>query len=209
MRVGIIGAKTIGGTLGRKLSAAGHEVVFGVRNQQNPDLAPLLAECQGRASVASVAEAIASGEVVIFAIPGHAMEATIAEHAEALADKAVIDAANRGGAPQMNSLAAFTAHAPTAQLFRAFNSLGWENFADPYFGTEQADLFFSGPAGTDQALVEQVIAAVGLRPIWVGGPEQTEVVDNLARLWFALALGQKRGRHLAFKLLSDEAKATS
>lgn len=45
---------------------------------------------------------------------------------------------------------------------------------------------------------------MGLRPVWVGGPEHTAVVDTLGGLWFALALGQQRGRHLAFKLLTDE-----
>ena len=52
--------------------------------------------------------------------------------------------------------------------------------------------------------VEQLIADIGLRPVWVGGPEYTPTVDAIASLWFALALKQGRGRHLAFKLLTDE-----
>ena len=44
---------------------------------------------------------------------------------------------------------------------------------------------------------------VGLRPIYVGGPEQVDTVDAITSLWFALVFGQKRPRHLAFKLLSD------
>jgi hypothetical protein len=205
MKITILGAKNIGGTLGRAWAAAGHQVRFGVRTVANPDVQALVQELGETASVTSVADAIQSGEAVVFAIPGQAMEATIAEHASALAGKIVIDAANNIGAPTMNSLAAFAAHVPTAQVFRAFNSLGWENFAHPRFGDIQADLFFSGPAGRAQAQVEQLIADVGLRPVWVGGPEQTPLVDAIGGLWFVLALGQGRGRHLAFKLLTDEA----
>jgi len=204
MRIGILGAKTIGGTLGRKWAQAGHSVMFGVRNPQNPDVQALVQELGG-ASAGGAADAIAFGDVVVFAIPGQAMEATIAEHAAALVGKTVIDAANKVGAATMNSLAAFAAHAPSAQVFRAFNSLGWENFANPQFGGIQADLFYSGPVGAAQAQVAQLIADVGLRPVWVGGPEHTPTVDAIASLWFALALGQGRGRHLAFKMLADEA----
>jgi predicted dinucleotide-binding enzyme len=204
MRIGILGARSIGGTLGRKWAHAGHTVMFGVRNPQNSDVQALAHELGGNASAAGVANAIAFGEVVVFAIPGQAMDASIVEHAAALAGKTIVDASNKVGAPTMNSLEAFTTHAPSAQVFRAFNSLGWENFANPQFGGVQADLFYCGPSSAAQAQVEQLIADVGLRPVWVGGPEYTPTVDAIASLWFALALKQGRGRHLAFKLLTDE-----
>jgi predicted dinucleotide-binding enzyme len=50
--------------------------------------------------------------------------------------------------------------------------------------------------------VERLIADVGLHPVYVGGPEQAGVVDGVASLWFALALGQRQGRRLAFKVLT-------
>lgn len=205
MQIGMIGAKNIGGTLAKKWAAAGHQVKFGVRNPNSADLQTLVQSLGGQASASEVNEAISFGEVVVFAIPGQAMDETIARYADELRDKTVIDAANKIGAAQMNSLATFAAQVPSAQVFRAFNSLGWENFDNPHFGAVQADLFYSGPTGDRQAVVEQLIADVGLRPVWVGGPEQTQLVDALAGLWFALALGQRRGRHLAFKLLTDEA----
>jgi hypothetical protein len=42
---------------------------------------------------------------------------------------------------------------------------------------------------------------VGLHPVRVGGLDQLPVVDALASLRFALALGQGLGRHLAFEVL--------
>lgn len=203
MNIGILGAKIIGETLAKKWIAAGHRVKFGVRNPDNAELQALVQTLGSNASASVVADAIAFGEVVVFAIPGQAVDETIAQHAAALAGKTVIDAANRLGSAVMNSSASFAAQVPTARVFRAFNSLGWENFENPRFGDQQADLFYCGPAGAEQAQIEQLIADVGLRPVWVGGMEQASIVDALAGLWFALALNQRRGRHLAFKMLTD------
>ena len=103
----------------------------------------------------------------------------------------------------MNSLATFTAQTPNAKIYRAFNAYGWENFANPGFGALHADLFYSGPDGESRSSVEQLISEVGLNPVYLGGPDQTEVVDSILKLWFALAIGQKKGRHLAFKVIAD------
>ncbi len=47
-----------------------------------------------------------------------------------------------------------------------------------------------------------MITAIGLRPIYLGGVEQVGLVDAIGTLWFALAIGQHKGRHLAFKVLT-------
>ena len=36
----------------------------------------------------------------------------------------------------------------------------------------------------------------------IGGLDQLQVIDNLTRLWFALARGRNMGRRLAFKVLT-------
>jgi hypothetical protein len=118
-----------------------------------------------------------------------------------------VDAANRIGARLgdqnvMNSATAFAQHAPTATVFRAFNSLGWENFAEPAIGEVQADLLYCGPEGDGREAVERVIAAVGLRPIYVGGPEALPLIDALGGLWGALAFGRGMGRRLFFKVVT-------
>jgi hypothetical protein len=200
MKVAVLGAKIIGSTLARKWARAGHEVMFGVRTVDNPEVQALARELD--ATVGAPAEAIAFGEAVVFAIPGSAMEETIAAHGPALAGRIVIDAANRMGGGPMNSAAAFAAHAPTAQVYRAFNSLGWENFENPIFDGVQADLFYCGPAGAGQAAVEGLIREVGLRPVRLGDIAQVGLVDTVGGLWFALAFGQGLGRNLAFKVLT-------
>jgi predicted dinucleotide-binding enzyme len=101
----------------------------------------------------------------------------------------------------MHSLASISAVAPEVRVYRAFNSLGWEVFAEPQYGDQQADLFYCGPPGSAQHKVETLITDVGLRPIYVGALDQAPAADAITRLWFALAIGQKHGRRLAFKTL--------
>src|SRR6266567_3162688 len=55
---------------------------------------------------------------------------------------------------------------------RAFNTYGWENFADPLYQGVPGDLFYSGPAGSSQTVVEQLISEVGLRPVRVGDADR-------------------------------------
>jgi 8-hydroxy-5-deazaflavin:NADPH oxidoreductase len=200
MKVAVLGAKVVGSTLGRKWAHAGHQVMFGVRDTQNPQVKALAKELA--AQVGSLAEAIEFAQVVVFAIPGRAMEEVIQTHARGLDGKIVIDAANRMDGGTLNSLALFAKHAPQAQFARAFNSLGWESFQNPRYGDQQADLFYCGAAGDAQEIVEGLIRDVGLRPVRVGGNDQVHLVDSIASLWLTLAFGQGMGRQFAFKLLT-------
>jgi predicted dinucleotide-binding enzyme len=119
----------------------------------------------------------------------------------ALNGKVVIDAANNIGAPVANSVAIIQSAANEASVYRAFTIYGWENFAEPEVGGVRADLFYAGTDRRSRQAAEQLITDVGLNPVWVGGPEKAELVDQLLRLWFTLAFEQKKGRRMALKLL--------
>ena len=110
--------------------------------------------------------------------------------------KLVIDATNRMGEPVANSRAALPERVRYA---RAFNTVGGENMADPMFESGPADMFFSAPED-DRSTVATVIEGVGMRPVYVGA-DQEALLDGLFRRWVALAVGQGRGRRLAFRLL--------
>ncbi len=202
LTVAVLGAGNIGRTLGKKWSAAGHQVRFGVHDVSGKNAQEVRAELGEQAVVGTIADALQGNpDVVLVALPGGAVEAMAQEYAAQLNGRIIIDAANRMGADSMHNLAPFQRYAPQAQLYRAFNSLGWENFAEPVFDGIQADLFYCGPDGDGRTMVEQLISDVGLCPVYLGGSEQVGLLDSIASLWFALAFGQKKGRHLAFKVL--------
>lgn len=189
MRIAVIGTGNIGGTLGSRWRAAGHDVVYGSRSGSGAG--------PGGAPVQPVADALADAEVVLLAVPAGAVGEVITANAAALGGKVVIDAVNRMGQPDVNSQAAIAAAAPTARYVRAFNTLGWENFADPLPGTE---LFFAAdPAAREAA--EELIQAVGLGPQFVGGPDAARTVDGVLPLWFTLVQQHGGNRKLAFRVV--------
>lgn len=192
MRIAVIGTGNIGTTLGRAFANAGHDVAIGSRH-------PGDAEQEG-VRVVGIPDALDRADAVLLAIPAKSVSDFLAAHADDLAGKLVIDATNNVGAARANAAAAIVQAAPSARYVRAFNTLGWENFAEPTFDGVAADLFFSAQE-MDREDVERLIADVGLRPAYLG-PDKQDVVDNLLPLWFTLA--QLRGRrHLAFRVLMD------
>ncbi len=199
MNIAVLGTGNIGRTLGKKWASAGHTVNFGSR-EAGSEKSLALARDLPMAIVATVPAALATAEVIVLAIPGRVVEEMLDAHAALFAGKIVIDATNQVTTPVMSSLEAIAAKAPTALVYRAFNSLGWENFEQPQFGDTQADHFFCGPAGESQSIVARLIADIGLQPIYLGGPEQAPLLDAMTRLWFTL-VNRQQTRHLAFKVL--------
>ena len=196
MRIAVIGTGNIGATIGRAWARAGHEVTFGSRHPDD-DAAP----GDTGAAVAGIADALDGAEVVLLAVPAQAVDGFLADHAARLDGLLVIDATNRIGAPVVNAAPQIAQAAPRARYVRAFNSLGWENFANPSFGGVAPDLFFSASAA-DRATAEQLISDVGLRPAYLGENRQ-DVVDGATPLWFALVQARGGNRRLAFRVLED------
>ncbi len=104
MDIAVIGTGFIGTILGRSLAESGHHVVFGSRHPEQHETA-----AGSTASVASIADALASAEVVILAVPSTAVAELAANFRDELDGKLVIDATNKMGEPVSNSRAALPA----------------------------------------------------------------------------------------------------
>ncbi len=190
MKIAVIGTGHIGGTLGIKFRAAGYDVAFGATHPRD--------DGPGGAPVLPAGDALTGADVVLLAVPGQVVPDVISTHSAALAGKIVIDAVNRIGAPEFDSRALITSTVPDARYVRAFNSLGWENFADPIPG---ANSFFAADPEA-RAVAEELIAAIGLEPAYVGDASQTPIVDGLLPLWFALVQQHGGNRKLALRILT-------
>lgn len=186
MNIAVIGTGRVGRAVGSALAAAGHRVVYGSRTPA--------------AGSVSVSEAVAGGDAILVAIPPEAVADFARNNGDAMAGKLVLDATNRVVDVPAHAADTFAEHAPDCRYVRAFNCLGAEVFADPTFDGAPADLFFSC-AQEDQSAVEELITAVGLRPVYVGA-NSYDVVDGVMRLWLTLAMGQNLGRDLAFRMVT-------
>ncbi len=201
--VAVLGAGNVGGALGRKWIAAGHQVVFGVSDPNGKHAESLRSDLGDKVVIGSIADALARNpDVVALALPGNVVGTIITTYAKQLDSRIIIDATNNMGSATMNSFRTLHEQVPNALPFRAFNTYGSVNFDNPQYPQGVADLFFCGPDGDARTKVEQLITDVGLESVYVGGVDQVSVVDGVAQLWLALAFGQKRGPQLTFKVLT-------
>ena len=189
MKIAVIGAGHIGGTIGQKWEEAGHDVAYGLRDPSK------------KAGGKTIADSLKGAEAVLFAVPAGALGPFVHEHAKELDHKILIDATNNFGGERFHQWPLLSETLPNAHLYRAFNSYGFDVFADARIGGEQPDLFYAGPEGPSKAKVEKLIEDVGLNPVWVGGTDQAETVDGVLRLW--IVLSRRHGRRIAFKLITD------
>ncbi len=136
MKIGIIGAGNIGGTLARHFVRAGHEVA--VANSRGPEtLQEFVAELGEGARAVTPPEAIAFGEVVVVSIPLGRYRELPAEGAEG---KIVIDTNNyypqRDGhfeqldSDRTTSSELLQAHMKGARVVKAFNAIYWVRLRD-------------------------------------------------------------------------------
>lgn len=204
MRIGIIGTGNIGGTLGRRW-AARHEVVFGTRRPADAEVRALVAADGATARVAAVREAAAFGDVVVLATPWAATLDAVRSAGD-LAGKIVVDCTNPVGPGLRHALAegsaseAIAAEAKGARVVKAFNTAGFEVFADPRFGGETASLFLCGDDPVAKETVAGLARELGMDPIDCGRLAQARRLEELALFWISLA-AQGQGRAHAFRLL--------
>ena len=191
MKIGIIGAGHIGGTLGELLAKQGHDVLYGVREGSG---AP--------GPKGSIAEAAAHGEVVILAVPWGAAEVAIAAAGD-LSGKILIDTTHRGGDAGQSGAEKIAGWAPGARVVKSFNQAGWETLKEPVIGGQRAVMF---AAGDDEAARKATIGLgeeLGLQMVDAGPLENARLLESLASLWIYLAFAGGQGRDFAFGLLRE------
>jgi predicted dinucleotide-binding enzyme len=151
----------------------------------------------------NVEAAIGFGEAILFSVPWKIVPEIAQAHALALNGKLLLDATNNFAGPVINNLAALAQAAPQAKIFRAFNSLGWEVFANPVIHGHQMDMFYSGPDGAVREQAHRLIAEIGVNPVWVGDNDRIQLVDNLGALWVNMVFQRGWKRRSAFKSFSE------
>lgn len=201
LTIGIIGAGSLGSTLAYQFARAGHQVLCGVRNPSSPRSLALQGSGLPNLRIASLAQATHESAVVLFAIPGEAMETVVSELAPHLVGKTLIDATNRSDSHSVNSAELFGTLGCAAHLLRSFHYQGAQVYEQPRFGDLRPDLFYCGSGlARDEDHMCTLAQSVEMRPVRVGGLEQVDLLDSLERLWMSLALGNWN-RRLAFQLL--------
>ncbi len=208
MRIGVIGAGNVGGTLGKAWAKKGHTVMFGVRDAADPKVRQLIAESGANAKAGTVAEAAAFGEVVAVATPSDATQSAL-KSAGSLRGKILLDCTN----PLKPDLSALTVGytssgaehvagwAPGARVVKIFNTTGYPNMANPKYGSESATMFYCGDDAAAKTAAAKLAADLGFEAVDAGPLAEARLLEPLALLWIHLAVFRKLGTGIAFKLM--------
>lgn len=176
LKIGIIGAGHIGGTLARLWVQAGHEVLLSSRHPQQ--LQPLAQSLGARARVGTPREAALFGPVVLVSVPYAALPQIGRDLRAELAGKVVLDTGNpypeRDGPMALEARAKGTGVAsaqylPGVRLVRAFNAI---NAGDLRTEAHRSGAPVAIPlAGDDPealGVAQRLVRDAGFEPVVVG-----------------------------------------
>ncbi len=203
MRIGIIGAGKAGGSLGKALLKAGHDVMFSSRDPRGDHAQALRAETG--APVGSVSETLAYSPVIVIAMSPTVIGGLVHEHEGAWSDKILIDMNNKGGLSDSDVPGSFGQHLASithAKVVKAFNTIGVEHLQNPVFGGQKATMLIASDDAEAKRIVSQLATDIGFEPVDAGSLEMSGLLESLAVLWGRLSSSAGYGRNFAFKLIT-------
>jgi predicted dinucleotide-binding enzyme len=205
MTIAIIGAGTVGLTLGKALARHGEAVAFGLSSPAKyaADIAAI-----PNARALGIEAAVEQAELILLAVP-YAAAASVAEAIPDWGGRILVDLTN----PLAPGLAGLTlgtdtsgaeqtaARAHNARVVKAFNTTGAENMANP---TYPAGRTVMPVCGDDTAARQRVMAlaeTLGFEAVDFGPLAGARLLEPMALVWIQLALKYGQGRDFAFGLL--------
>lgn len=203
MKIAIIGAGNVGAALGKNWLNAGHEVVFGVRDPASAKSQKALEAVSG-AVLQNIDAAAAWADTIVITTPPEAVIELAAQLGN-VQGKTLIDATNSVRTrpePYPTAYHALLALTNTEQVAKCFNSTGFENMADPQYGDQAADMFMAGDSAAAKAVAHQLALDAGFGECYdFGSGERVQLLEQFALSWINLAIFQKLGRGIAFKVI--------
>jgi 8-hydroxy-5-deazaflavin:NADPH oxidoreductase len=208
MKLAIIGAGNVGGTLGTAWAQkAGHEIFFGVRDPAAEKTQALVRKIGVKVRAGTPAEAAAFGDFIVLTTPWPAAEAAIRSMGD-LNGRILLDATNplaMGpdglGLEIGYSISAgekVQGWAKGASVFKTLNTTGFVNMADPVFHGVKSVMFVAGDDAANKPKVIEVVASLGFDVIDAGPLRNARLLEAHAMLWIELALKRGLGRDWAF-----------
>lgn len=203
MRIGVVGAGRVGGTLGERWAEVGHEITYGVRRPDDAKYARL----QEHAGLALPEEAAAGAEIVLLAVPWAAAR-DAATSIGPVGNAVVVDATNPLAADNRGHERTDLSGAEQIQdwldggrVVKAFNTTGAGNMADPTYSSVPPMMPLVGDDEEAKRLVGRLADEIGFDPVDAGPLSAARDLEHMAVLWIRLAYTLGNGPDIAFALL--------
>jgi predicted dinucleotide-binding enzyme len=189
MRVAIIGKGNVGKALGPNIAAAGHDVVYGVRDPRDPKYAS-----NDGIRLTSINEAASDADVIILAINWSAVDGALADCGK-MDGKILIDCINpydfRNNlaplVPADQSAAKIIASKTKAKVVKAFNQVGAAVMANARSRKARPLQFVASDHDDAKAAVIKFASDIGFDARDAGGLDYARELEGMARLWIAQA----------------------
>jgi 8-hydroxy-5-deazaflavin:NADPH oxidoreductase len=185
----IIGTGNMARVIGALAVAGGNTVEVMGRDQSR---AADLAKALGGSATTGEWGAVPAGDIVIVAVPYASVVPVVAEYADALADKVIVDISNPFNAAadglavrEDTSVAQEAAKAApaSASVVKAFNTI----FGHVLEKGRPLDVFIAGDNAQAKAGMEAFIESLGLRPLDVGGLTMAHWLEGAGLVVMGLA----------------------
>jgi hypothetical protein len=190
LRIGIIGAGTMGGPIGLAWAQAGHQVLYSSRN---PDqLMDLVQAAAPRASAGYPDAAAFFGDVILLAVPPSAIEQLGRDYGHLMQGKIVIDITNprldRDGPITNEWLAmgtglAMAQYLPGVRLVKAFNTLSARMLENPAPNGERIGIPVAGDDAEARNVAAALVRDAGFEPVIVGPLARAKEFDRGTPVW--------------------------
>ena len=141
-----------------------------------------------------------TGDIVILAVPYPAISAVLAERADQLAGKIVVDLTNPLNFETFDSLtvpadssaaAEIQAALPSSRVLKAFNTNFAATLAEGTIGGQPTTVLIAGNDADAKSELSTIIAAAGLNAIDAGSLSRARELEAMGFLQITLAAGEK------------------
>ncbi|MGL6245920.1 NADPH-dependent F420 reductase [Pseudomonas sp.] len=201
LKIGVIGAGKVGGTLGTLWVKAGHSVMFSSRHPE--ELKGLVKAAGPNAQAGSVSDAAAWGDVIVLSVPYGAMPELSEQLKGKLDGKVLFSTSNpfsgRDGdigrkALDLGVASADRQYLPGVHLARAFNAIGYASMKD-LSGNDKAIPVFADDAQA-RDLGARLVRDAGFIPVLFPLARANEGLPGgpLSGVWSEADLKQRLGR---------------
>lgn len=207
MKIAVIGTGRVGSAIAPNIAAAGHDVVYGVRDPADPKHA-------GGDGIArrSTADAAAWADIIVLAIGWDAVDGALAAMGP-ITGKILIDPINpydfrNNLAPLIASdqSAAVLLQAKTdAVVVKALNQVGSGVMADAPVRRIKPLQFVAADDAIAKAAVMQLLKDIGFDVRDAGGLDYARELEGMARLWIAQAFGHGLAPNIGWALTGPDA----
>ena len=211
MKLAIIGAGSVGGTLGTAWAQkAGHEIFFGVRDPKSDKVRALLRTSAARRRPARRRKRGGLRRCIVLATPWTAPKRPSAPWATSMARSSSTPPTRWRCGP--DGLGLEIGHntsagekvqgwARGAVVFKTLNTTGYGNMADPVFRGVKSVMFVAGDDAAAKPKVIALLTVLGFEVIDAGPLRNARLLEAHAMLWIELALNRGLGRDFAFAIV--------